>query len=131
MERTARKIAVPGKIAQWGAWSRVSLASKRMRPHVGMSGGKPRPRNESVDSAMMAAATSSEAAGALSRPWRAPPPWECAPLYQVFTDRSHRRRYTSGEPMRRALLLALLALGGLAGVGAAVYPMLRPTPEAG
>ena len=33
--------------------------------------------------------------------------------------------------MRRALLLALLALGGLAGVGAAVYPMLRPTPEAG
>src|SRR5437899_3152031 len=58
MERTVRKIAVPGKIAQWGAKSRLSLASNRSRPQVGMSGGKPRPRNESVDSAMIAAATS-------------------------------------------------------------------------
>src|SRR5213078_4678202 len=58
MERTVRKIAVPGKIAQWGAKSRLSLASKRSRPQVGMSGGKPRPRNDSVDSAMIAAATS-------------------------------------------------------------------------
>src|SRR5207244_10621695 len=62
MERTVRKIAVPGKIAQWGAKSRLSLASKSSRPQVGMSGGKPRPRNESVDSAMIAAATSSEPA---------------------------------------------------------------------
>ena len=34
---------MPGKIAQCGAKSRLSLASKRMRPQVGMSGGKPRP----------------------------------------------------------------------------------------
>ena len=34
------------------------MASYRMRPQVGMSGGKPRPRNDRVDSAMMAAATS-------------------------------------------------------------------------
>src|SRR5881296_4564461 len=60
MERTVRKIAVPGKIAQWGAKSRWSLASKRSRPQVGMSGGKPRPRNESVDSAMIAAAIIAE-----------------------------------------------------------------------
>src|SRR5262249_35789070 len=55
---TARKIAAPGMSAQCGATSRLSLASKRMRPQVGMSGGKPRPRKESVDSAMIAAATS-------------------------------------------------------------------------
>jgi len=58
MERTVRKIAVPGKMAQWGAKSRLSLASKRMRPHVGMSGGNPSPRNDSDDSAMIAVATS-------------------------------------------------------------------------
>ena len=34
------------------------MASNRIRPQVGMSGGKPRPRNDSVDSAMIAAATS-------------------------------------------------------------------------
>src|SRR5256885_9371039 len=53
----------------------VVLASKRMRPHVGMSGGKPRPRNESEDSAMIAAATSREPATitgptAFGRMWR-------------------------------------------------------------
>src|SRR5207247_2014382 len=62
MERTVRKIAGPGKMGQWGAKSRLSLASNRSRPQVGISGGKPRPRNESVDSAMIAAATSSEPA---------------------------------------------------------------------
>src|SRR6185437_9888375 len=55
---TVRKIAAPGNRAQCGATSRLSLASKSRRPQLGMSGGKPRPRNESVDSAMIAAATS-------------------------------------------------------------------------
>ena len=68
-------MAVPGKIAQCGAKSRLSLASYRMRPQVGMSDGKPRPRKDSVDSAMMAAATSIVPATitgptALGRMWR-------------------------------------------------------------
>src|ERR1051325_5522769 len=75
MESTVRKIAMPGKTAQCGAKSRLSLASKRMRPQVGMSGGNPRPRNDSDDSAMMAAATSMVPATitgptALGRMWR-------------------------------------------------------------
>src|SRR6266436_4400919 len=46
-----------------------------MRPQVGMSGGKPNPRNDSVDSAMIAAATSMVPATitgprALGRMWR-------------------------------------------------------------
>jgi hypothetical protein len=50
MLSTVRKMAVPGKMAQCGAKSRLSLASKRMRPHVGISGGNPRPRKDRVDS---------------------------------------------------------------------------------
>ena len=46
-----------------------------MRPQVGISGGKPRPRNDSVDSAMIAAATSIVPAtitgpSAFGRMWR-------------------------------------------------------------
>src|SRR4029078_11768691 len=54
----ATKIAPPGNSAQCAAMSRKSLASNKSRPQVGVSGGKPRPRNDSVDSVMMAAATS-------------------------------------------------------------------------
>jgi outer membrane autotransporter protein len=64
----------PANSAQCGALSRTSLASNRMRPQVGMSGGKPRPRNDSVDSVMMAAATSMvpqrSPASAFGRMWR-------------------------------------------------------------
>src|SRR5438445_26103 len=58
MATTATKIAPPGNSAQWAAMSRKSLASNSSRPQVGTSGGKPRPRKDKVDSAMMAAATS-------------------------------------------------------------------------
>src|SRR5215213_9841906 len=57
MARTVKKIIKPGKRASWGwNWKR-SLESKSIRPHVGISEGKPRPRNESADSVMIAAPT--------------------------------------------------------------------------
>src|SRR4029079_3160549 len=62
MVSTVRKIAAPAKISQCGAMSIVSLASNSTRPQVGISGGKPNPRNDRVDSWMMAAATSMVAA---------------------------------------------------------------------
>src|ERR1700730_18481063 len=102
MLSTVRKIAVPGKIAQCGAKSRLSLASKRMRPQVGMSGGKPRPRNDRVDSARMAAATSSEPATmtgprALGRIWRESRPGGGGPRAR---GRFHDLLLAQGENLR-------------------------------
>ena len=90
-------MAVPGKIAQWGAKSRLSLASKRMRPQVGMSGGKPRPRKDSDDSAMIAAATSMVPATmtgprALGRMWRMTWRKGRAPRLRAASTNSFSRR---------------------------------------
>jgi hypothetical protein len=57
IESTARKIIVPGMIAVAGASVRKFWASNRSRPQVGTSGGNPRPRNERVDSAIIAEPT--------------------------------------------------------------------------
>src|SRR4029079_14620074 len=75
MATTVTKIAPPGNSAQCAAMSRKSLPSNNSRHQVGVSGGKPRPRNDSVYSAMMPAATSMVPAmmtgpSALGRMWR-------------------------------------------------------------
>src|SRR2546430_17713594 len=59
IERTARKIIRPGKRARVGEIVRKFCASNSRRPQVGVSGGKPRPRNERVDSASIEAPTES------------------------------------------------------------------------
>ena len=51
IDRTARKIIRPGKRARLGEIVKKLSASYSKRPQVGVSGGKPRPRNDSVDSA--------------------------------------------------------------------------------
>src|SRR2546426_12479479 len=62
IETTARKIASPGKIAVHGAMFISAGASFSMFPQLGVGGWLPRPRNDSVDSAMIAPAMPSVAA---------------------------------------------------------------------
>src|SRR5262245_62031629 len=50
IDSTARKIIRPGNSACDGASVRKFCASNSSRPQVGTSGGKPSPRNDSVDS---------------------------------------------------------------------------------
>src|SRR4029453_2140543 len=104
---TAMKIAPPGNSAQWAAMSRKSLASNNSRPQVGVSGGKPRPRNDSVDSAMMAAATSIVPAmitgpSALGRMWRTTCRSGLAPSARAASTKSFSRSDRNCARTRRA-----------------------------
>ena len=62
MERTARKIDIAGKMTMCGAISMKFTDVFSNCPQVGTSGGKPRPRKDSVDSLMIAEPTASVAA---------------------------------------------------------------------
>src|SRR3989442_15758365 len=62
IDTTARKMKSPGKIAIHGAWFISLGASLSMLPQLGVGGWIPSPRNDSVLSEMIAAATPSVAA---------------------------------------------------------------------
>src|SRR5438128_7993114 len=107
MATTATKIAPPGNSAQWAAISRKSLASNNSRPQVGTSGGKPRPRKDKVDSAMMAAATSMVPAmitgpSALGRMWRTTCRSGLAPSARAASTKSFSRSERNWARTRRA-----------------------------
>src|SRR5947208_12689898 len=107
MATTATKIAPPGNSAQWAAMSRKSLASNNSRPQVGTSGGKPRPREDRVDSAMMAAATSMVPAmitgpSALGRMWRTTCRSGLAPSARAASTKSFSRSERNCARTRRA-----------------------------
>src|SRR4051794_4681780 len=107
MATTATKMAPPGNSAQWAAMSRKSLASYSSRPQVGTSGGKPRPRKDRVDSAMMAAATSMVPAmitgpSALGRIWRTTCRNGLAPSARAASTNSFSRNERNWARTRRA-----------------------------
>ena len=72
---TVSEMSTPGPTTRIGVRLMKSLPSYSSRPHVGKSDGKPRPRNDSADSVMMATAMPSAAATMtglrqLGRMWR-------------------------------------------------------------
>src|SRR5215471_13684927 len=54
--RTVTKMVSPGHQAIHGAWLRNPCATLSIEPQLGVGGCTPRPRKDSVDSAMMAPA---------------------------------------------------------------------------
>src|SRR5712692_1139569 len=94
IETTARKMKSPGKIAIHGALSMSDVAWLSMLPHEDVGGWMPKPRNDSVLSAMIAAATPSVGATGIGA-------WEFGTMGRSMIRRAvgtiHRSRCTNAH----------------------------------